>query len=297
MTTTRHRGPRVEWRPQARTVELLDQIARVLVEYAEHLPLTARQIFYRLVGTRNYAKTENAYARLCETLVSARRAGRIDFAAIRDDGVTIDQPTGFDDPADFWETVRWTADRYRRARLNGQSVNVEVWAEAAGMVPQLARVAAPWGVPVVSSSGFDSLTAKYDAARRAAADGRPLVVLHIGDLDPSGVHLFSSAAEDVAAWAEHYDAVVIFRRVAVTPEQVDAYGLPTAPPKATDRRRFTGETCQAEALDPATLADLLAAALDETLDPAVRRDAEAAEADERAAILDDIARLRTENHQ
>ena len=285
MTTTRHRGPRIDWHPQARTVKLLDQIDHVLEEYAGYLPLTARQVFYRLVGTQNYAKTENAYSRLCETLVNARRAGRIDFAAIRDDGVTINHYSGYSSPAHFWLAARSDAWGYRRDRLAAQAVNVEVWCEAAGMVPQLGQVTAPWGVSVVSSSGFDSLTAKYDAARRAARDGRPLTVLHIGDLDPSGVHLFTAAAEDVAAWAEYFEAEVTFRRVAVTPEQVDAYQLPTAPPKATDRRQFTGQTCQAEALDPATLAELLAAALEDVLDPDIRQDAERAEDDERDTIL------------
>ena len=282
---TRPRGPQPNWRPQARTKALLNQIDDVLVEYAEHLPLTGRQIFYRLVGTKDYAKTEKAYARLCEVLVHARRAGLIDFDAIRDDGVTIDRPSGFDGKADFWQTVRWTAEHYRRNRLNPQDINVEVWCEAAGMVPQLARVAAPWGVPVVSSSGFDSVTAKHDAAQRAFDDGRPLVVLHIGDLDPSGVHLFNAAAEDVEAWAEYYGAEVEFRRVAVTLEQVEAYQLPTAPPKATDRRSFTGQTCQAEALDPGTLSALLAEALSEVLNRGIRQVDEDFEADERVALL------------
>jgi hypothetical protein len=43
----------------------------------------------------------------------------------------------------------------------------------------------------------------------------------------------------------------------VTPEQIAAFNLPTAPPKPTDRRAFAGETCQAEALAPDVLAGIL----------------------------------------
>jgi hypothetical protein len=47
-------------------------------------------------------------------------------------------------------------------------------------------------------------------------------------------------------------ADVDFRRVAVTREQAVRYQLPTAPPKATDRRGgLECRTVQAEALDPA----------------------------------------------
>jgi hypothetical protein len=80
------------------------------------------------------------------------------------------------------------------------------------------------------------------------------------------VSVFTSAFEDVAAWAEHLGGSVEFLRVAVTPEQVDTYGLPTAPPKPTDRRKLEGQTCQAEALDPAVLAVILTEAIEAQLD-------------------------------
>ena len=56
------------WSPHGATLQLLEQVRAVLVEYEDHLPLTIRQIFYRLVGAYNYEKTERAYARLCEHL-------------------------------------------------------------------------------------------------------------------------------------------------------------------------------------------------------------------------------------
>ena len=51
--------------------------------------------------------------------------------------------------------------------------------------------------------------------------------------------MFSALAEDVIAFAEAAGAGLEFERVAVTPEQIAAYDLPTAPPKTTDRRSFT----------------------------------------------------------
>ena len=48
------------------------------------------------------------------------------------------------------------------------------------MVPQLASVAGPYGVTVISSGGFKSVTEKHRLAIDMTDDGRPTEVLHIG---------------------------------------------------------------------------------------------------------------------
>jgi hypothetical protein len=84
------------WSPRQDTLELIARVNAVLGEYADHLPLTLRQIFYRLVGAYGYEKTERAYKRLGEHLVRARRARLIPMESIRDDGgvtVTPNEPS------------------------------------------------------------------------------------------------------------------------------------------------------------------------------------------------------------
>ena len=137
------------------------------------------------------------------------------------------------------------------------------------MVPQLAREAHPLGVSVLSGGGFDSLTAKHDLAKEIADSDRPVRLLHVGDYDPSGVHVFNALDEDVRAFTMQLnpDARVIFERVAILPEHVESFNLQTAPAKSTDKRRFEGigddptATVQAEALAPDQLASLVRAAL------------------------------------
>jgi len=80
---------------------LLQQIQAVLEEYAEHLPLTCRQIFYRLVAAHDYPKTEDDYKTLCGKLQRARRARMIDMDNIRDDGNTVLVPQSFASVDDF----------------------------------------------------------------------------------------------------------------------------------------------------------------------------------------------------
>jgi len=196
--STRPRGF-APWRPQAKTEALLEDVRAVLEEYAEHLPITGRQLFYRLVGRFEYPKDERSYERLLNALNLGRRSGLIPFESIRDDGATCESPSAFYGLPHFWQAVRGAAAGYRRDRLEGQPRHVEVWCEAGGMVPQLARVADPFGIAVYSSGGFDSLTVKRDAAVRLGSAGRPAIILHVGDFDPSGCAIVDSLAEDVRA--------------------------------------------------------------------------------------------------
>ncbi len=132
------------------------------------------------------------------------------------------------------------------------------------MVPQLERVAHPLGAVVMSGGGFDSLTDKYNFA--AQLDDRPTDVFDLGDHDPSGAHKCIAYQEDIEAFARELGGNVTFTRLAVTPDQIRQYGLPTAPAKDSDRRAFHGQTCQAEALAPDVLAGILHNALEARID-------------------------------
>jgi hypothetical protein len=262
----------IHWKPRAESLERLGIIQGILVEYREYLPLTLRQVFYRAVGQHGYDKTEAAYKRLGRTAVKARRSGLIDFSALRDDGVTVRPAPGFFDLADFEQRIRAVAASYSRQRLQGQERRVMVLCEAAGMVPQIARVAHGFGVEVRSSGGYDSVTAKHDLACEIVSAGMPVTILHLGDLDPSGEDIFTNIKQDVGTFVRQMatddstemDAV----RIAVTREQAHALDLPTAPPKLTDSRAksFIGETVQCEAIPPDLLNDIVRDAIQTRLD-------------------------------
>jgi hypothetical protein len=254
------------WSPQGETLRLLEQVRAVLGEYEDHLPLTIRQIFYRLVGAHDYEKTERAYNRLCEHLNRARRARIISMDVIRDDGGTILAPSYWHSADDFWPVVRNIAGRFTLDRSAGQKTRLVVICEAGGMAPQLGRVADPFGVTVMSGGGFDSLTDKHKFAAALASHDRPTEVLHIGDHDPSGVSMFLAFLEDVEAFTRELGGNATFTRLAVTPEQIERYRLPTAPAKDTDNRAFSGDTCQAEALPPDVLTDILRTAIKQRTD-------------------------------
>ena len=116
---------------------------------------------------------------------------------------------------------------------------------------------------VGSQFGFEfSCVAEVHAEGDEVFGGEPAV----GDHDASGVSMFLAYLEEVEAFTRDLGGQATFTRLAVIPEQTAAYDLPTAPPKPTDKRAFAGQTCQAEALAPDVLANILLRAIEERLD-------------------------------
>ena len=284
------------WKPQKKTRIVLAAVKAIIAMYQAELPLTARQIFYRLVGAYGYPKTEAAYERLTNYLVRARRARLIDFEAIRDDGASVMREQHYSGEEAFYSEIRAMGRRYERDKLATQDKDVRVYCEAAGMMPQLRRVTRRYSVPVYSCSGFDSLTAKQELASEVLEAwtyrGRPTVILHLGDHDPSGETIFDAIAADVYAFLE-VDApgfdprqIAIFERVALTEDQIGEYDLPTDPAKESSHSAGWGNrrACQLEALEPNVLAQILAQAIESHLDVEVLQADREAEKQERRNI-------------
>lgn len=297
---TRPRGFIADWQPKPETVEVVRTIQAVLTANREHLPLTLRQVFYQMVSNFGFDKTEKAYQRLCEIATKARRARWIDMDEIRDDGFNELLPWYFATrrmavapqySEDEWlGYVREAAETFELDRQHDQPVKLFLWCEAAGMASQLRNASAEWHVPVLSSGGFDSVTTKHDIARQLSEHDE-VEILHLGDHDPSGVHVYYSLDEDLQAFLAAYGGDVTVTRLAVTPEQVAELDLPTAPPKATDRRAFTGLTTQCEAIPPATLAQIVRDAVEARIDMDVLAETREREADIRERLEDRLGDL------
>lgn len=296
-----------KWNPRPQTLAIVNQVQEILEMYHAHLPMTVRQIFYRLVGAYEYEKTEKGYNRLAENLVRARRAQLISFRDIRDDGTIGQGGGGYEDEDQFWQAVKSSGEHYEKDRLLPQDVSVELWCEAAGMVPQLVHAVEDYCIPVYSTGGFSSVTVTHEIAtraRRTYKDGKKTVFLHVGDYDPSGQSIFDSMSKDALYFVAGYgngniaDAEEVFlpKRVALTAEQVEEHDLPTAPPKASDSRsaNWYDETCQLEAMPPDLLAETVRNAVEEELDLQLHEDVLEEESDERDSIIGKLEEMGVE---
>jgi hypothetical protein len=291
------------WKPQSRTEPLIRDIEEVLEEYEKHLPLTVRQVFYRLVA-RGHPKTEGFYGVVQDKCNRARRCGRISFASIRDDGVSRQggESVTYESPLEYYEIHEELSNYYRRSLHEDQPAYVAVLCEAAGMVPMIGRAVREYRVEVASSSGFDSLTVKHDlfqaALSRHEEFGQKTILLHLGDHDPSGVSIHESMAEDLAAFCSDRDkpGLVEIRRVALTSEQITTLDITTTPDeiKPTDSRsrafieRGLEPAAQLEAIPPDTLGTVARQAVERTLDLEVLADSRERERLEKAEVQDKL---------
>ncbi len=85
-------------------------------------------------------------------------------------------------------------------------------------------------------------------------------VLALVDDDPSGLWQFITLAEDVSAFAT------------VTPEQIERLGLETQAANPDDERAFPSDiTCQAEAIAPDDLAQIVREAIESRMNMRIYR--------------------------
>lgn len=89
--------------------------------------------------------------------------------------------------------------------------------------------------------------------------GQRVVILHLGDHDPSGIDM----TRDIEARLHLYGADVEIRRIALTMAQIEEYQPPPNPAKLTDSRaadycaQYGADSWELDALEPTVMADLI----------------------------------------
>ena len=278
MTTSRRpRGPIADWRPRPSTRALIADVLAILDEFRDYWPLSVRAVYYRLLGTGRYAKGAGLADRVSEHVSNARRAGVIEWEAIADSTAERLGSRSWSDERDWLDDARSWAEGFRLDRQDGQQQRLLVWCEAKGMAPMLSGAADEYGIDVLSGSGYDSTTIRHEVGESTWELDVPLVVLHVGDLDPDGRAIYHAAAEDVIAWAEAGGGEAEFVRLAVTPKQVAALDLPDDPTHAG--------WVQAEAIAPDQMTALVREAIAARLDEDVFASMSAEEKRQRSRLL------------
>src|SRR5207244_9774245 len=106
-----------------------------------------------------------------------------------------------------------------------QDVLLEVWSEKGTMRGTLAPVLQKYGVTFRVMHGFTSATSAYDVAQMIADELRSVIVLYVGDWDPSGLYM---SDEDLPNRLAAYGAEPAdFVRLALTESDVRDPQLPS----------------------------------------------------------------------
>jgi len=141
-------------------------------------------------------------------------------------------------------------------------------------------------VPCFSCRGYASQSALFEAGRRLA-DYEDPIIFHLGDHDPSGIDMSRDIEERVSMFAGQPVEIVL---LALNMDQVDEYNPPPNPAKMTDSRaedyvaEYGHESWELDALDPATISDLIRDAVTELIDPDVWAEREELEQEGRTTL-------------
>jgi hypothetical protein len=245
--------------------ESIDLIAAMHAIAEECQPINGRGVGYRLFVAKLISSMDEMQ-RVYRLLKEARERGIIPWPWIVDETRELERVSAWDDAEHY---TRCVIRSYRRDYWSQQPVRVIVCSEKGTVRGLIKPVLDAYGVSFQVMHGFGSATTVHDFADDY--DGRPLILIYIGDWDPSGLCM---SERDLPKRFSKYDGEhVILKRVALVRE--DLAGLPSFP--ATDKIRDTrykwfvknyGDRCwELDALDPNDLRARVEAAIAEHIEP------------------------------
>lgn len=277
----------IKFRPD--TMRVIEQANQIIEDYQRQgFKLTLRQLYYQFVSRDLIPNKQTAYKRLGSIIDNGRQAGLIDWSAIEDRTRNLEKPSVWADPESI---LRAVADQYAEDWWAGQSIYPEVWIEKDALTGVIEPVCEEFQVPYFACRGYVSQSEMYAAAqrlKRIARGGRAPIILHLGDHDPSGMHMTVDNGERLDLFMRDYGVEVV--RLALNRDQIDQYDPPPNPAKETDSRfekyaeEHGDESWELDALEPAVIDRLIRDALEAKIDPEPWQEAKDAEAENRKAL-------------
>lgn len=265
----------------AKARSVIDQANVICEEYAnQDLALTLRQLFYQFVARCLIANIQKEYNRLGRIVSEARLAGDLDWAYIVDRTRELTSLPHWDTPGQIIEAA---ADQFRLDKWASQPCRVECWVEKNALLGVLESVCPNEDVPFFACVGYASLTAKRDAAQRIGgylANGQEVVILYLGDHDPSGINMPRELRSRLETFIGHDEGhnvldLLTVKRIALNGDQVEQYRPPPNTAKQTDSRysayltEFGPQCWELDALEPSLMVDLIRSEIEACRDSAL----------------------------
>ena len=254
--------------------DLVPKLLEVIWELDRYWPMSLRQIYYRAVAALLVANNIKQYRRIMSVCKTLREKDVLPWRAMEDRARRTTGKRGLSGLEEFLESnlesaLNWRY--YHRCHLQGQQQYVEVTVEKDALAPLVEEVCWPLCTRMSVTKGQPSVTLMEQIARRmegAMQRGQSPMLLHFGDLDPTGIQVPISMHNTLFE-VHGLDVEVIHG--GLTPAQCRAYHLPESldAAKAEDPNygrwiaRFGQDQAPTEldAVHPATLQELVRASI------------------------------------
>lgn len=175
----------------ADALAIIRQANQICAAYARQgYDLTLRQLYYQFVSRNLIRNKQSEYNRLGSIINDARLAGRLDWEYLVDRTRELDTLAHWDAPGGVIDAA---ARSYHNNLWLDQPIRVEVWVEKDALTGVLQRPCYDLDVPLFSCRGYTSQSEMWAAGRRIgkylASGAEQVVILHLGDHDPSGIDM------------------------------------------------------------------------------------------------------------
>lgn len=171
-------------------LELIEVANAICAEYAAGgMVLTLRQLYYQFVARGLIANRQSSYDQLSDVCKDARMNGLMDWDYLIDRTRNLQSFSHWSGPQDVLEK---SAEHYNRDLWANQRIRVEVWIEKDAAIGTIEGVCWDNRLPFFSCRGYTSVSEMHAAAQRIRwyiEKGDQVVILHIGDHDPSGLDM------------------------------------------------------------------------------------------------------------
>jgi hypothetical protein len=210
--------------------------------------ITGRGVGYKLF-VHHLISSMDDMRRVYRLLKEARERGIIPWAWIVDETRQIEQEPTWENPEDYADCV---VSSYRRDFWEQQPVRVQVWSEKGTVRGVIAPTLDKLGVGFMPVHGYSGSTPVHNVA--VDDDGRPLIILYVGDYDPSG--LCMSERDLPKRFNKYGGNHITLKRIALKQEHLDDLPSFSASDKKKDPRykwfvQNYGDLCwELDALDP-----------------------------------------------
>ncbi len=252
-------------------------------------PMTVRQVFYQATVAGIVEKSEAGYGKVQTDLVLLRREGVLPYSWLADNTRWQRKPRTF---GSIQEALKDTARFYRKSLWADADAYVEVWLEKDALSGVIYPVTSMYDVPLMVARGYASLSFLHSAAEyiNDLVDV-PTYIYHLGDFDPSGVNAGEKIEQTLREMAPN--AQILFERIAVNLEQIEAWKLPTRPTKMSNSRskNFGNISVELDAIEPDRLRNIVQAAIEQHLPAEQFEVLKAAEESERELLNKFVSRV------
>jgi hypothetical protein len=284
----------------ASSENMIALVNRVLDKYNEKgHKLSLRQLYYQLVTLDSIPNNVRSYKNLGSLVSNARQAGLVDWDMIEDRNRSTNVNSHWNNPAHIIESA---SSQFRIDKWANQYFHIEVLCEKDALSGLLVPVCRGLDVGITANKGYSSSSTMYEIGQRLsekAGEGKQILVVYLGDHDPSGIDMGRDVKERLETYSEL--ECIEFSRIALNYDQIMVLNPPENPAKESDARfaayvkKFGKSSWELDAIEPEQLAKLVTDAVLEKRDDDLWQEAVQKETAMREQLLSFAKEYNEEN--